>query len=72
MNQQMQVSEVIRNWDRDPDVARVDGERTYFILIPDPSELLDKDEFAERMIQSANVAEDGNENPDLFRLTDIN
>jgi hypothetical protein len=70
---------VIRNGDRDPD-AHVDGEETHFILIPDPPpDLLDEDEFAETMIQSVNVAGDdwngdgldGYENPNLFRLTDI-
>ena len=79
MNRQIRVSEVIRNGDRDPDVTRVDGEETNFVQIPDPPELLDEDEFAERMIQSVNVAGDdwngdgldGYENPDLFRLTDI-
>jgi hypothetical protein len=79
MNQQMQVSEVIQNRDIDPDVTHVDGEETHFILIPDPPELLDEDEFAKRMIQLVNVAgDDWNgdgldryENPNLFRLTDI-
>ena len=77
MNRQMRVSEVIRNGDRDPDVTRVDGEETGFVLIPDPPELLDEDEFAERLIQSVNVAGDdwngdgldGYENPDLFRTS---
>jgi hypothetical protein len=80
MNGQMGVSEVIWNGDRDPDVTHVDGEETHFVLIPDPPELLDEDEFAKRMIQLVNVAGDdwngegldGYENPDLFRLTDIN
>jgi hypothetical protein len=79
VNQQIRVSEVIRNGDRNPDVARVDGEETPFVLIPDPPELLDEDEFAERMIQLVNVAGDnwngdgldGHENPDLYHLTDI-
>ena len=79
VNRQMQVSEVIRNGDRNPDVSRVDGEEMQFVLIQDPPELLDEDEFAERLIQSVNVAGDdwngdgleGYENPDLFRLTDI-
>jgi hypothetical protein len=47
----MQGSEVIRNGDRDPDVTHADGEKTHFILIPDPPELLDEDKFAKRMIQ---------------------
>ena len=46
-----------------------------FDLIPDPPELLDEDEFADRLIQSVNVAGDdwngdgldGYENPVLFR-----
>jgi hypothetical protein len=71
---------VIQNGDRDPDVTRVDGEETDFVLIPDPPELLDNDEFAERMIQLVNVAGDnwngdgldGYENSNLFCLTDIN
>jgi hypothetical protein len=49
-------------------------------LIPDPPEVLDEDKFAERMIQLVNVTGDnwngdglnGYENPNLFRLTDIN
>jgi hypothetical protein len=80
MNRQIQVSEVIRNGDRDPDVTRVDREETDFVLMPDPPELLDEDKFAERMIQLVDVAWDdwigdgldGYENPDLFCLTDIN
>jgi hypothetical protein len=52
----MRVSEVIRNGDRDPDVTHVDGGETHFILIPDPPELLDEDEFAEGMIQLVHVA----------------
>jgi hypothetical protein len=76
----MRVSEVIGNGDRDPDVTHVNGEETHFILIPDPSELLDKDKFAKRMIQLVNVAGDdwngdrldGYENPNLFHLSDIN
>jgi hypothetical protein len=79
MDQQMRVSEVIRNGDRDPDVTHVDGEETHFVLIPDPPELLDEDEFAERIVQSVNVAGDdwngdgldGYENRDLFCLTDM-
>jgi hypothetical protein len=75
----MRVSEVIQNGDRDPDVTCVEGEETHFVLIPEPPELLDKDKFAKRMIQSVNVAGDnwnwdrldGYENPDLFHLTDI-
>ena len=70
---------MIRNGDRDPDVTRVDGEETDFVLIPDPPELLDEDEFVERLIQLVNVAGDdwngdgldGYENHDLFHLTDI-
>jgi hypothetical protein len=58
MNQQMRVSEVIRNGDRDPDVTRVDGEETHFVLILDPPALLDEGEFAKRMIQLVNVAWD--------------
>jgi hypothetical protein len=65
--------------DRDPDVTRVDGEETDFVLIPDPPELLDEDKFAERLMQLVNVAGDdwsgdrvdGYENPDLFCQTDI-
>jgi hypothetical protein len=76
----MRVSEVIQNGDRDPDVSRVDGEETHLVLIPGPPELLDEDEFAERMIQLVNVAGDdwngdgldGYENPNLFGVTDIN
>jgi hypothetical protein len=74
----MRVSEVIWNGDIDPDVACVDGVERHFDLIPDPPELLDEDEFAERMIQLVNVARedwngdrlDGYENTDLFRLMD--
>jgi hypothetical protein len=70
---------VIWNGDRNSDVARVDGEETHFILIPDPPELLDKDKFAKRMIQSVYVAGDNwngdrldrYENPNLFSLTDV-
>ena len=56
MDRQQRVSEVIQNGDRNPDVARVDGEETHFVLIPDPPELLDDGEFADRLIQSVNVA----------------
>ena len=74
MDRQSRVSEVILNGDRNPDVARVDGDGTRFDLIPDPPELLDEDEFADRLIQSVNVAGDdwngdgldGYENEDLF------
>jgi hypothetical protein len=76
----MRVSEVIRNGDRrDPDVTHVDREETHFVLIPDPPELLDEDEFAKRMIQLVNVAGDdwnrdgldGYENPNFYHPTDI-
>ena len=48
-------------------------------MIPDPPELLDDGEFADRLIQSVNVAGDdwngdgldGYENPDLFRQDDV-
>jgi hypothetical protein len=72
MNQIMQASEIIWNGDRDPDVTHDDGEKTDFILISDPPELLDEDKFAKRLIQLVNVAGDdwngdgldGYENPD--------
>jgi hypothetical protein len=68
---------VLRNGDRNPDVARVDGAGS-FIMILDPPELLDEDKFAERMIQSVNISGDnwngdgldGHENPDLYALTE--